>query len=75
MNRKSILICVLIAVLAYVAGSRVTSEPRPDRPILRWISRAVGIWLLFREEPPQPQENARYVHAIGPDAIDHRNAL
>lgn len=75
MSRKSILICVLIAALAYVAGARGASEPKVDRPVLRWISRAVGVWLLFRQEPPPQQDNARYVHTIGPDAIDHRNAL
>lgn len=75
MSRKSILICVLIAALAYVAGARGASEPKVDRPVLRWISRAVGFWLLFRQEPPPQQDNARYVHAISPDAIDHRNAL
>lgn len=75
MSRKSILICVLIAALAYVAGARGASEPKVDRPVLRWISRAVGVWLLFRQDPPPQQDNARYVHTIGPDAIDHRNAL
>lgn len=75
MSRKSILICVLIAALAYVAGARGASEPKVDRPVLRWISRSVGVWLLFRQEPPPQQDNARYVHAISPDAIDHRNAL
>jgi hypothetical protein len=75
MNRKTVLICLVVALLAYTVGSRSSS---PDRPILRWISRAVGVWLMFRDEPPQerPSDNARYVHAIGPaDGIDHRNAL
>lgn len=72
MSRKSLVVCVLVAVLAYWAGT--SAQPQSGRPVLRWLSRAAGLWLLFRDEPP-PQENARYVHAIGADAIDHRNAL
>lgn len=72
MSKKAIIVCVLVGVLAYMAG---TNSQGTNRPILRWVSRAVGVWLLFRDAPPQPQENARYVHTVGPDCIDHRNAL
>lgn len=72
MNRKLVLLVIVAAAVAYWAGS--SAAPKTDRPILRWISRAVGLWLMVRDEPPRQENQARYVH-LEPGAVDHRNAL
>lgn len=73
MNRKTLLACIVVGAVAYCLGS--SGPATKDRPILRWVQRAVGLWLVFRDDPPAQQENqARYVH-LEPGAVDHRNAL
>jgi len=70
MKAKTIVVVLLIAAAAYSIGA---SNAGGNRPILRLLGRIAGVWLLFREPPPAPQES-RYVHATG-GGIDHRNAL
>lgn len=72
MNRKSLIVCILVGILAYSLGAAGAGSK--DRPILRWVSKAVGLWLVFRDAPPPPANEARYVH-LEPGAVDHRNAL
>lgn len=72
MNRKTVVVVLVAAALAYWAGS--ASVAKRDRPILRWVSRAVGLWLMMRDEPPRQENQARYVH-LEPGSVDHRNAL
>lgn len=72
MTRKTLLACIVVGVIAYVLGSSGVGSK--DRPILRWVSKAVGLWLVFRDEPPPQENQTRYVH-IEAGAVDHRNAL
>jgi hypothetical protein len=76
MNRQTIVLALIIAfALGGWSGDGVKPTPKPDRPVLKFISQAArwGLWLLVVGEPaPEPQ----YTRAAPTDDhIDHQRSL
>lgn len=74
MNRQTI---VLALILAFALGGWIGDEakPKPDRPVLKFLSQAArwGLWLLVVGEPaPEPQYSRA---APTDDHIDHQRSL
>jgi len=74
MDRRIITAVVVALVVGYWLASSPSSpvNVKPDRPVLRWISRAARtlLWVsLLAEKPPaepQPDHQVRAVH-VGDD--------
>jgi hypothetical protein len=73
-SRKFVIACALVAILAFCVG-RSSNDATPNRPILKWITRAVGVWLLFRDDQPKPQQIEHQHYVRDASAINHGNAL
>lgn len=83
MDRKTLAtICVAFAIGYWVSSSPVAPhpwQPRPERPVLRWIVRAAKnlLWIAVIAEPaPTVPNDRQLVHAppIGEDGyplVDH----
>lgn len=73
---KRLALVVILAIFIGLFASR-QPDPKPDRPVLKWISRAAhtALWfMLMAEKPPEKQEQM-LVHARvdeqGNPVIDH----
>ena len=70
-------IAIVVALLFFALGSYVANETwlRPERPMMRWISRAarLGLRLLIFADPPA--EEARSYKRVDADSLDHHRSL
>jgi len=80
MDRRTLsAVAIAFAIGYWISSHPMAPEPRPDRPVLRWIARAAKslLWIAVFAEPAPPQQPDRHlVHAppVGEDGyplVDH----
>lgn len=83
MDRKTLAAVAVAFAIGYWMSHQSAPEPKPDRPVLRWVVRAAKnlLWLaVLADPPPVVKHDQHLVHAppVGDDGyplIDHGKGL